>query len=439
MRRIFLFLCLLKVVTLQAQIGKQYQADLKPAVFSLTMVMMHDVINPPAAARFYTYATLGAYDLLSAVSTGIPRPSSIFYQYKDMVISIDKKKLDPGFAAVYCILEGGKTLLPSGYMLEKELAEYEAKCRKRGLSEQKIQYSKEIAKQYVQHIVEFSKADRYNKLSTKIRYTPKKDEGSWYPTPPAYMEAVEPNWKIIRPMVLDSSEQCKPKLPVPFSKDTASEFHNLAMEVYKVGKSPTLEEREIAGFWDCNPFAVSSSGHLNVGFKKISPGGHWMNIASIASIKAKQPLEKALLVQVVTAATLMDAFISCWEEKYRSNRIRPETYINREIDPKWQPLLQTPPFPEYTSGHSVVSGAVAEVLTYFFGDSFAYTDDTELMFELPPRNFTSFRQAALEAAISRLYGGIHYKDAIDFGVEQGQEVGKLVVARLKKGSILTQR
>jgi hypothetical protein len=131
----------------------------------------------------------------------------------------------------------------------------------------------------------------------------------------------------------------------------------------------------------------------------------------------------------------MDAFIVCWDEKYRSNRIRPETYINRYINRKWQPVLQTPPFPEYTSGHSVVSTAAAEVLTYLLGDRFAYTDNSEELFEIPARSFSSFRDAATEAAISRLYGGIHYRDAIENGQQQGKEVGEFIVDRMQKVGI----
>ena len=131
----------------------------------------------------------------------------------------------------------------------------------------------------------------------------------------------------------------------------------------------------------------------------------------------------------------MDAFISCWDEKYRSNRIRPETYINRYIDVHWAPILQTPPFPEYTSGHSMISSAVAEVLTYFFGDNFTFTDDTEVMFELPARTFQSFRQAANEAALSRLYGGIHFRDSVENGQMAGKEVGEYVVGKIKAAGI----
>jgi hypothetical protein len=131
----------------------------------------------------------------------------------------------------------------------------------------------------------------------------------------------------------------------------------------------------------------------------------------------------------------MDAFISCWEEKYDSNRIRPETYINRYMDVKWQPLLQTPPFPEYTSGHAVISNAAAEVLTYLLGDNFAFLDNTEIPFGSGERSFRSFRAAAAEASVSRFYGGIHYMESINNGNIQGIKVGENVIMKIKKAGI----
>lgn len=160
-----------------------------------------------------------------------------------------------------------------------------------------------------------------------------------------------------------------------------------------------------------------------------------MNISGIAAKQSKLSFSQTITMQTMVAFSLADAFISCWDEKYRSHRIRPETVINKQIDIKWQPLLQTPPFPEYPSGHSVISSAAAEVLSFFLGDNYRYTDDSEMMFEIPARKFTSFRAASDEAAISRLYGGIHYRDAIEFGVIEGKKVGELIVGRLKQYGI----
>ena len=289
--------------------------------------------------------------------------------------------------------------------------------------DEQIRYSKDIANQ----VINYARKDSYNKLSTYKRYTPSKVEGHWYPTPPEYMGAIEPQWKTIRPFFLDSASQFNPPPPASYSRDTTSSFHHMMLEVYTVGKNLSPEQRAIASFWDCNPFAVTYAGHMAIGLKKISPGGHWMGITGIACKKADIPLDSAILVHTLVALTLHDSFISCWHEKYYSDRIRPEAAINKLLDPSWRPLLQTPPFPEYTSGHSVVSSSVSVVLTHFLGDNFSFTDTSEIYFGLPERNFTSFSQAAAEAAISRLYGGIHFRDACDNGVAQGKRIGKFVL------------
>jgi len=164
--------------------------------------------------------------------------------------------------------------------------------------------------------------------------------------------------------------------------------------------------------------------------KKITPGGHWIGIISIACRKAEADFVKSAHAYALTSIALNDAFISCWDEKYRSNLVRPETVINENIDPDWVPILQTPPFPEHTSGHSVISRAAAIALTSIFGDDFSYEDDVELQYGLPVRKFNSFIEASEEAAISRLYGGIHYMPSITYGVQQGEAVGKFVVENL---------
>jgi hypothetical protein len=174
---------------------------------------------------------------------------------------------------------------------------------------------------------------------------------------------------------------------------------------------------------------------MNIGLKKMSPGGHWMDIAGNATEVAGLDLDHAIVVEALVAVTLMDAFISCWDEKYRSNRIRPETYIDRYIDDRWQPYLQTPPFPEYTSGHSVISTAAAEVLTYLLGPRLDYSDNAEELFDIPMRSFHSFREAAAEAAISRLYGGIHYRDAVVNGQAQGKALAAYIIEKMHAGGI----
>jgi hypothetical protein len=245
------------------------------------------------------------------------------------------------------------------------------------------------------------------------------------------MDAVEPHWNKIRPFAIDSARQFTPAPPTAFSIDRKSQFFKEADEVYQMGKGLTDEQRQIASFWDCNPFVMNVKGHVMFATKKISPGGHWMNITRVACKQVNASYVQASEAYALVAISLVDGFISCWDEKYRSRVIRPETYINQYIDEDWTPLLQTPPFPEYTSGHSVISGASAITLTSLFGENFAFTDSTEVEFGLSVRSFKSFEQAAEEAAISRMYGGIHYRPAVQNGMLEGRALGNYIVQKLK--------
>jgi hypothetical protein len=239
---------------------------------------------------------------------------------------------------------------------------------------------------------------------------------------------------MLRPFVLDSASQFRPEPPFPFDTTRGSPFFRQVQEVYDVRKEITDDQREITAFWDCNPYVMHVQGHTMFATKKITPGGHWIGIAGIAARKAGADIVRSAEAYALTAVALADGFIASWDEKYRSNVVRPETMINRYVDEAWQPLLQTPPFPEYTSGHSVISTAAAAVLTREFGDGFEFADSTEMEYGLPVRSFESFEQAAAEAAISRLYGGIHYRRAIEQGVVQGRKVGVLVVERAQTRS-----
>lgn len=398
-------------------------------VFHLSEVMLRDGSNPPAAARFYAYSLLGAYTATMMAGSDTQDITGRLNQDPNFSLVRKPRSYHPVFAPIYTMLEVGKRIMPSGKMLEENqrnlIGEFTGA---QGLSERQIAQNIKFAVAIADQILDYAKSDGYGKLSTFTGYTPLKGEGYWFPTPPVYMAAVEPDWETIRPFFLESAQQFSPPVPAPFSKDSASSFYQQTLEVYRMGKTLTEEQRLIASFWDCNPFAVKFSGHMAIGLKKISPGGHWMGIAGISCEKAGLSVDSAILVQTVLAMTLHDAFISCWEEKFKSNRIRPETVINRLVDPDWRPLLQTPPFPEYTSGHSVVSASAAVVLTHFFGDNFSFVDDTELYFGLPERSFNSFYEASDEAAISRLYGGIHYRDACELGVVQGKKVGRHVLS-----------
>jgi hypothetical protein len=442
LKKSFIVLCAITAQQCYAQnIKNNYPDYLQPdhAVNAVTMVMVHDVVSPPVAARYYAYTMLGAYNIVAANNKTIPELQKFIKDYKpNNSLDTIQARYDYKIAAYYSILETAKLMLPSGFMLKDDEDAFIQLLQKTKVDQKIIDNSVKVAELASKVAVGFSKSDHYSQLSALKRYTPIKDESKWYPTPPGYFEAVEPNWRTIRTMVIDSANQYKPTPLIPFSKDTTSAFYKQVKAVYQVSKNLTTEQINIALFWDCNPFAITTSGHMAIGYKKISPGGHWMHITGLVTKQAHLDFDHAVMVTALEGVTLMDAFISCWEEKFSSNRIRPETYINRYMDVKWQPVLQTPPFPEYTSGHAVISNASAELLTYLLGDDFAYTDNTEIPFGSSQRDFKSFREAAAEASMSRFYGGIHYMESIEKGNKQGKEVAAGIIVKIKKAGILPQ-
>jgi hypothetical protein len=280
-------------------------------------------------------------------------------------------------------------------------------------------------------ILEWSKGDNYLQTRGAPEYTVLDSPGRWVPTPPAYSPAAEPHWNQIRPLVLEKADQFIPPPPIKFDMtDKKSDYYKEVMLIKNAGDSLTEDQMHCADFWDDNPFKLNVSGHLMFGTKKFSPPGHWMSIVGIAAEKAKADYATTVTAYAKTAIALFDAFIQCWDEKYRHNTVRPETVINKYIDPNWRPHLQTPPFPEYTCGHSTGSAAAAEALTSVFGDHFAYTDTTELEFGIKNRSYKSFRDAAEENNWARFYGGIHFHQSCIISTEYGKKVGDLVVDKL---------
>ena len=394
----------------------------------MTDIMVHDITNPPLAARFFSYTCLAGYEVVSQNDTAFHTMHGRINDYPNIEKPTISGEYSYQLAAILAMFETAKKMQPSGKLLDDYEIKYLDSCQNIGFSKQIIDNSLKYAQDISQQILKYAKADRYNKISNFPRYTPSPTEGSWFPTPPAYMAPVEPYFNTVRPFTLDSATQFKPAPPVAFSKDKKSEFYRLMEAVYRE-KLPE-EHQDIAAFWDCNPFALQDNGHLLVGMKKISPGAHWMGIAGIACDAQKLNFNKTLQVHTVLAMGLMDGFLCCWDEKFRSNRIRPESAIRKYIDPTWKPFLQTPPFPEYLSGHSTISATAAVILSHFFGENFSYDDTVEERFGLKTRSFTSFKQASEEAGISRFYGGIHFMDAITNGQKQGVLVGNNVVKKV---------
>ncbi|OQP56582.1 vanadium-dependent haloperoxidase [Niastella populi] len=396
----------------------------------MTEVMVHDITNPPLAARFFSYTCLAGYEVVSQHDTAYKSMHGILNEYPEFKRPDSIQQYNVQLSAVLAMLQTAQKMQPSGKMLAQYEQHVMDSCRQLGFDEDVVYNSWRYAKAVSKKILAWAKSDRYNKISNYARYTPVDKEGYWYPTPPGFLPAVEPYFNTVRTLALDSCTQFPAPPPVTFSTGKKTAFYRLLQQNYSEGKQVPMEQRVIAAFWDCNPFAIQDDGHLMLSSKKISPGAHWLGITGIACKKAGKSFEESMQVFTSVSVGLMDAFICCWDEKFRSNRIRPETAIRKYIDPHWTPILQTPPFPEYLSGHSVISACSATILTHYFGDHFAYTDSVEVAYGLTPRQFTSFHHAAQEAAISRFYGGIHFMDAIENGLVVGGKVGSWVVQKI---------
>ncbi|MBL0743626.1 vanadium-dependent haloperoxidase [Chryseolinea lacunae] len=401
------------------------------SVKQVTDVIVHDIFSPPVASRIYTYMSVAGYE------------AAIHQDKKFVTFAGQLTGLQPlpqpnpneeycyPLASVQAMLKVGRTLVFSEDKMDEFYAKLMQEYKDTGMPDDVFDRSVAFGIAVADHVVAWSSKDNYKQSRSFPKYSILDDPATWKPTPPAYMDAVEPHWNKIRPFAIDSASQFKPKPPTAFSVDKTSQFFKEAQEIRDLGANLSEEQREIASFWDCNPFVMNVKGHVMFATKKISPGGHWMNITHVACSSSKADFVHSAEAYARVAISLVDGFISCWDEKYRSKLIRPETYINQYIDENWVPLLQTPPFPEYSSGHSVISGASSVTLTKLFGDNFAFVDSTELEFGLTRRTFPSFAKACEEAALSRMYGGIHYRPACENGLAQGRAVGAYIVQKIK--------
>ena len=410
------------------------EADLlHSAMHQLTNVIVYDIFSPPQSSRVYAYSSAAAYETLRH---GYPEYQSLAGQVNGLTPvpapDVPLDSLDLPLAGVHAFMTVGKALTFSRARMDSLRLAMDERIRARGdgipepVFKRSIAYGEKVA----DHILAWAAKDHFPQTRGYPKFTVTSAAGTWVPTPPAYMDAIEPSWAKLRAFALDSASQFRPNPPPPFDTAKNSRFYKEMKEVYDVVNKSTDREREIAAFWDCNPYVMNVRGHAMYATKKITPGGHWMGIVRGASRKVDADIMKSAEAYVRTAMAVADGFISSWDEKYRSIYIRPETAINAYLDETWQPLLQTPPFPEYTSGHSVISNAAAAVLTDQFGDGFAFTDSTEMEYGLPVRSFTSFNAAAAEAAISRLYAGIHYRAAVEEGTIQGRKVGEQVIRKV---------
>lgn len=397
----------------------------------LTDIIVVDVFSPPVASRIYAYCSLAFYE---AARFEQKNSTSLIGQLRGFTTFSPPIKGNPynfQIAAVTAFCETAKKTTFSAKEIDAFEKELIGKIGKNTTTET-LQNSKLLGMNIAEAIGQRIKTDRYKETRGMERFeVSTTNPGRWTPTAPDYADALEPHWSKILPMVLDTADQCR-ALPFPeYNEAPNSVFFQEMKEVYDISKSLRKEQEIIAVFWDDNPFVSKHIGHVMFQDKKMTPGGHWMAICRTACKLKKVDLVATARAYALTAIALHDAFIACWDEKYRSIRLRPQTAIQHLINEQWISFLQTPPFPEYTSGHSTISAAAAKMLTELFGPNFAYTDSTEVDYGLPVRSFESFEAAAEEASISRLYGGIHFRSGCENGSIQGKNVAAILLKKIK--------
>jgi PAP2 superfamily len=440
LRYAFLLSTLLALFTACEKKNPNFQQDaaqsqyLHNSMQALTQVIKHDLFPPMIAARIYAYSHIAAYEALN--------PHGAPPQYKSLAGQVGglPQMPQPEAGQIYCFpvaavkayLKVGKKLIFS----EDSIAIFEeqifSEFKKIGIPKDVFERSIAFGDTIGGTVIKWASKDNYAQMRSMPKYTVTVENAArWRPTAPDYADGLEPHWNKIRTLTLDSAAQFKPERPFAFDSTKGSKFYAEAYETYKFVMDSLPENVATGWYWDDNPVGTFNAGHVNLVRKKIPPTGHWLWITMYAAQQRKLDIFATNEAYLRVAIGLFDVFVSCWDEKYRSDVIRPESYITKYIDPNWVPIIVTPPFPEYTSGHSCASGAASVILGDIFGETMSFTDSTEVQFGLEARTFPSFSAAARQASLSRLYAGIHYRRACEQGLKQGEAVGRHVLSRVK--------
>lgn len=391
----------------------------------LELVRHTPTYSPPVASRAFAYLGVTAFETAAG---GSPSLRSLAGQLNGLS---QPPAHEPGQAydeavAIHAAMTAAATTFfgntgPTGQRAMKKFAEKKAAEIAAGVDAGVVARSEAWGRAVAAHVEAWSQGDGgavVENLGFPENYQLIPGPAHWVPTNPINLQQkpLLPEWGNNRTFVLKDGSECSLPPPPEYSEAEGSPFRAEAQEVFDAVKNLTREQEAIARFWSDDPMLSPT------------PPGHWISIALQIFKRDGADLEKTADVFARLGVALADAFIGCWHEKYRHDLLRPVTYIRRVIDPKWETLLITPPFPEYPSGHSTQSGAAEIVLAGAFGWTFAFDDATHERDGIAPRHFESFRQAADEAGISRLYGGIHFRAAIDRGLDQGRCIGAQVNA-----------
>jgi len=401
-------------------------------VHELNSVVMGNNFTPVVASRNYAYASIAGYEVIAA---GSPDKYKSLAGQLNGLVSVAKPQpglnIDFEYASILAFCKVGEAVtFPEGSMKLYTDSLHQLAIA-HGMSADIAANSESYAKAVATSIIAWSKKDNYLKTRSASKFAVNDSAGRWIPTPPAYTEAVEPHWSEIRPMVIHDLKNFAAPAPPAFNiKDKNSKYYKEVIYIKNTIDSLTPEQTHIADFWDDNPGKLNVSGHVMFISKKFSPPGHWMSVVGIGAEKVNADFNTTVCAFAKTSIALFDGFIECWNAKYTYKTVRPETVIDKYFDPNWRPHLQTPPFPEYTCGHTTISAAAAEALSSVLGDHVAYTDTSELEFGIKSISFKSFRDAAQQNIWARFYGGVHFHNSCIISNQIGTAVGDSIVKKI---------
>jgi len=395
----------------------------------LELVRHTATYSPPVASRAFAYIFVAAHE---ALASGTANSATLAGQLNALT-PIPARQV--GSYDEACVLHAALAASaqeffantgPTGQRAMAALADQLRAKASAGLPQDVVARSVAQGQAVAAHILAWSLTDGgavVENMGFPYDHTPGTNPQDWVPTSLIRQQQAPllPNWGHNRAFAMPTGTACPIPPPPAYSEDPASPFYAAAMEVHDAVANLTDEQRLIARFWSDDPMLSPT------------PPGHWIAIALAIADRDALPVDRTAAILATLGVAMADAFIGCWAAKVEYNLLRPITYIRRVIDPLWEPILNTPPFPEYPSGHSTQSGAAAAVLTAAFGENFAFDDATHEDEGMPARSYPSFDAAAEEAGISRLYGGIHYRFGITAGLDQGRCIGAYAAA-LKTGT-----
>ncbi len=400
-------------------------------------IIINDAFSPAVSSRIYAYANLAAYEASCAGFSGFAPLDGKAYELKDYPKPDPKAEYDWRVTSATALGTVASRLLFNYAIMDSTLA-VQLQELAAETDPAVFERSKAFGLAVADRMIKRAKGDGYTKIQASAKYTFPKGEGVWRPTPKNFVEPLDPFISTVRMLTMKTPDEV-PALPhIPFSIDPDSEFYKVAKHTYDVSNNLTEEEKAIALFWNDTPGTTEYIGHFMPTYRQVNPPGHWINITRLVCEQKNADLMHSIEAYALVSTSLFDGFLACWHTKYQTNVIRPVTYINYYIvgdtsQSTWKPLIDTPPFPEYPSGHSTVSAAAATVLTALFGEM-EFTDSTEEEFGYGTRTFKNFMEAAQEASLSRVYGGIHYLNGCLNGTEHGVRIGQHVLKTLRTRS-----